>query len=115
MRMPRKFAWAERKQITDNLRNYRQSTVARYYKNEHLTLLRAYRANLQKKTEPASMHRSSAFKQSNRKTEVPISAYYLSRFANKAIFTLLDMKDDFQQIKVHPDDTKCHLFLFCNT
>jgi len=40
----------------------------------------------------------------------PIIEECLSRLANKCVFTLLDLRDGFHQIKVHPDSTKHFAF-----
>lgn len=40
----------------------------------------------------------------------PIIEDYLTRLANKKVFTLLELKDGFHQIRVHPDDTKYFSF-----
>jgi len=40
----------------------------------------------------------------------PIIEECLSRLANKNVFTLLDLRDGFHQIKVHPDSTKYFSF-----
>lgn len=36
----------------------------------------------------------------------PLIEDCLSRLSNKAVYTLLDVKDSFYQIKVHKDSTK---------
>lgn len=41
----------------------------------------------------------------------PIIEDYLTRLADKKVFTVLDLKDGFHQIKVHPDDTKYFSFV----
>lgn len=40
----------------------------------------------------------------------PLIEDCLSRLSNKSVFTLLDLKDSFHQIKVHPDSTKYFSF-----
>jgi len=40
----------------------------------------------------------------------PVIEKCLSRLANKRVFTLLDLRDGFHQIRVHPDSTKYFSF-----
>lgn len=40
----------------------------------------------------------------------PLVEECLSRLANKSVFTLLDLKDSFHQVKVHEEDTKYFAF-----
>jgi hypothetical protein len=40
----------------------------------------------------------------------PVIEDCLSRLSNKSVFTLLDLRDGFHQIKVHPEDTKFFAF-----
>jgi len=40
----------------------------------------------------------------------PVIEDCLAQLGDKSIFTLLDFKDGFHQIKIHPDQTKYFLF-----
>jgi len=44
------------------------------------------------------------------KSPFPVIEDCLAQLGNKSIFPLLDLKDDFHQIKIHPDHTKYFSF-----
>jgi len=106
---PRRFAYQERikiREITDDLleRGIIQTSTSPYYarivpvhkKNGELRLcvdLRPLNARVVKQKYP-----------------FPIIEDCLTRLSGKAAFTLLDLKDGFHQIRVHPEDTKFFAF-----
>jgi hypothetical protein len=106
---PRKFAYSERqkmREIIDDLLGrgiikistspYCARIVPVRKKNGELRLcvdLRPLNARIDKQKYP-----------------FPVIEDCLARLGNKSVFTLLDLKDGFHQIKVHPEDTKYFAF-----
>lgn len=107
---PRRFAFTERKQlqnITDDLlaRGIIQKSISPYCarvvpvkkKSGVLQLCVDHRPLLNQRVE-------------KQKYPFPLIKEYLSRLANKSVFTLLDLKDGFHNLKVHPEHTKYFSF-----
>lgn len=56
------------------------------------------------------MRGSTTSRVNKQKYPFPVIEECLSRLANKKVFTLLDLKDSFHQIKIHEDSTKYFSF-----
>jgi len=106
---PRRFAHAERlqlREITDNLteRGIIKNSISPYCLRVVLVKKKNGQSRLCIDLRPLN---ARILKQ---KYPFPIIEDCLSRLINKSVFTLLDLKDGFHQIKVHDDSTKYFSF-----
>lgn len=106
---PRRFAYAERlqiREITDDLlrRGIIQPSISPYC--ARVIPVRKKNGSLRLCVDLRPLN-SRVFKQ---KYPFPLVEDCLSRLSSKRVFTLLDLKDSFHQIKVHPDYTKYFAF-----
>lgn len=106
---PRRFAWAEHKQvreITDDLlaRGIIKPSVSPYC--ARVVPVRKRNGSMRLCVDLRPLN-ARVVKQ---KYLFPLIEDCLSRLGEKTIFTLLDMKDGFHQIKIHPEHTKYFSF-----
>jgi len=106
---PRRFAHAERmelREITDDLlkRGIIKPSVSPYCARVISVRKRNGKLRLCVDLRPLNNRIEK------QKYPFPIIEDCLLRLANKSVFTLLDLKDSFHQIKVHPDSTKYFAF-----
>ena len=106
---PRKFAWSERiklREITDDLleRGIIQTSTSPYCARVVPMLKRDGSTRLCVDLRPLNRR---VIKQ---KYPFPVIEDCVSRLGNKSVFTLLDLKDGFHNIKLHPEVTKYFAF-----
>jgi len=106
---PRRFAWAERlqiRQITDDLlvRGIIQNSSSPYC--SRVVPVRKRNGSLRLCVDLRPLN-DRVIKQ---KYPFPLIEDCLSRLGDKSVFSLLDLKDGFHQIKIHPDHTKYFSF-----
>ena len=106
---PRRFAWAERleiRKITDNLL---ERGIIRYSTSPYCARV----VPVKKKNGTYRLCvdlRPLNDRIVKQKYPFPLIEDCLSRLQDKSVFTLLDLKDSFHQIKLHPDCTKYFSF-----
>lgn len=108
---PRRFAWTERleiRKITNNLlaRGIIKPSLSPYCSSMRMVPVRKRNGYLRLYIDLRSLN-ESVHKQ---KYPFPLIEDCLARLSNKSVFTLLDLKDGFHQIKVHPDHSKYFAF-----
>ncbi|KMQ87776.1 hypothetical protein RF55_12857 [Lasius niger] len=107
---PRKFAWAERLQlrdITDDLlkRNIIKHSTSPYC--SRVVPIRKKNGSIRLCADLRPLN-SRIIKQ---RYPFPLIEDCLSRLSNKNVFSLLDLKDGFHNIKIHPEYTKYFAFV----
>ncbi|KMQ90234.1 retrovirus-like pol polyprotein, partial [Lasius niger] len=106
---PRRFAWTERlqmREITDDLLNRGIIRLSSSPYCARVVPVKKKNGSLRLCVDMRPLN-SKVIKQ---KYPFPLIEDCLARLSNKSIFTLLDLKDGFHQIKVHPDFTKFFAF-----
>lgn len=106
---PRRFAWNERLQIRKLIDDLLQRNIIKESSSEYcarIVPVKKKDGNLKLCVDLRPLN-ERVLKQ---KYPFPIIEDCLSRISNKNIFTLLDLKDGFYNIKIHPEYTKFFAF-----
>ncbi|XP_011878157.1 PREDICTED: uncharacterized protein LOC105567696, partial [Vollenhovia emeryi] len=106
---PRRFAWSERLQIREIIDDLLQRKIIResdspYY--SRIVPVRKKNGSLRLCVDLRPLNERVV----KRKFPFPLIEDCLSRLGDKSVFSLLDLKDGFYQLKVHPDYTKFFSF-----
>lgn len=106
---PRRFAWAERLQIRDIIDDLLNREIIKESTSPYcarVVPVRKKNGSLRLCVDLRPLN-DRVIKQ---KYPFPLIEDCLARLSNKTVFTLLDLKDGFHHIKVHPDYTKFFAF-----
>lgn len=106
---PRRFTWAERVQIREIIDDLLARQIIKESKSPYCSRIvpvRIKNGSLRLCIDLRPLNQR-VIKQ---KYSFSLIEDYLARLSNKSVFSLLDLKDGFLQIKVHPDFTKFFAF-----
>lgn len=106
---PRKFAWPERIQIREITDDLLERGIIKYSTSPYCSRVvpvRKKNGSLRLCVDLRPLN-SRVVKQ---KYPFPLIEDCLARLSSKTVFTLLDLKDGFHHIKIHPDFTKYFAF-----
>lgn len=106
---PRKFAWKERFQIREITDDLLARGIIKYSNSPYCARV----VPVRKKNGAMRLYvdlRPLNSRVEKQKHPFPLIEDCLTRLSNKTVFTLLDMRDSFHQIKIHPEYTKYFAF-----
>ncbi|XP_011859423.1 PREDICTED: uncharacterized protein LOC105556919 [Vollenhovia emeryi] len=106
---PRRFAWSERLQIREIVNDLLEKKIIKESNSPYCSRI----VPVRKKDGSLRLCvdlRPLNGKVNKQKYPFPIIEDCLARLGNKSVFTLLDLKDGFYQLKVHPEFTKFFAF-----
>lgn len=106
---PRRFAWAERKQIREITDDLLSRGIIKFSTSPYcarVVPVRKRNGSMRLCVDLRPLN-SKVVKQ---KYPFPLIEDALTRLSDKVVFTLLDMKDGFHQIKIHPNHSKYFSF-----
>lgn len=110
---PRRFAWAERLQIREVVENLLERNIVKYSISPYCTRIVPFRkrdGNLRLCIDLCIDLRPLNERVIKQRYSFPLIEDCFTKLSNKTVFTLLDIKDGFHNIKIHPDHTQYFSF-----
>src|SRR5580765_4739689 len=106
---PRRFAWSEKVKIREIVDDLLQRGIIKESTSEYCARI----VPIRKKNGDIRLCvdlRPLNERVSKQKYPFPVIEDCLTKISNRSVFTLLDLKDGFYNIKIHPDHTKFFAF-----